>query len=525
MPSQLREWSTVHFNMPTCMHIITIPPHCDKNNHHKLFKPARYPAGMVDPLYRRLVCLFFMILVMASSAVAIEFSADILPLGQTIKLNETARFNLTINNPSTEVEQFEIYSPDVQWDVSTDPTSDRIVRIRPKGNVSTTLVVRPLYVNPGLYIVGLVIKRSGSSELVRKNLEVGIVREIVGEYTPSIRSQLDFTNDLDPRKNATLKLDIENQNRRDIGNITIKIRSNLINDDLYTKLNPLETKHLILSYALDPKLSPQQDTIRVSIFTQWRNRTVQFDIFPHPYEIIPYGGIDERAEQENFILARRRSVRFTNTGNNPRTKVYKERLGPLQEKLLSATPDPQVKKTPEGAIYTWKIELTPGEEATITITENYRPFAYLTLLIIVIILGYYFARTPVLIRKAAMVVETKEGGISELKVLITLKNRSGSQLMNVHIVDRIPSIAELKPDHEVGTLRPTQVLKHEAQGTQLRWSLETIDPHEERLLSYKIRTKLSVLGGLNLPPCRLTFKQYGYGRSTVSNVENLFGGH
>lgn len=483
---------------------------------------------MVDSFYRRLVAsllLTILFLTCAFGVVGLDFSADIEPAGQTIKLNETARFNLTINNPSTEVEQYEIYSPDVQWDVSTDPTSDRIIKVRPEAKVTTTIVVRPLYVNPGLYIVGLAIKRSGSSDLLRKNLEVGIVRDIPGEYAPSIRTQLDFTNDLDPRTNATLKVDIENQNRRDIGDITIKIRSNLINDDIQSKLNSLETKHLTFSYAFEPKLSPQSDTIRISIFTQWRNRTIQFDALPHTYEIISYGGIDEQAEQDNLLLARRRSVRFTNTGNNPRTKIYKERLGPLQEWVSSATPDPQVKKTTEGAIYIWKIDLKPGEESTITITENFRPFAYIILLIIVVILGYYYARTPVLIRKAAMVVETKEGGISELKVLITLKNRSGSQLSDVYIVDRVPAIADLKPDHEVGTMRPTHVLKHEAQGTQLRWSLETIDPHEERLLSYKIRTKLSVLGGLNLPPCRLTFKQYGYGRSTVSNVENLFGGH
>ena len=124
-----------------------------------------------------------------------------------------------------------------------------------------------------------------------------------------------------------------------------------------------------------------------------------------------------------------------------------------------------------------------------------------------------------------MVVETKEGGISELKVLITLLNRSSSQLSDVHIIDRIPGIADLKPDHEVGTLRPSQVLHHDQQGTQLRWSIETIDPHEERILSYKIRTKLSVLGGLNLPPLRLTYKHYGYNRSIMSNMENLFGGH
>lgn len=475
--------------------------------------------------YRRIISTLALVLILSCAAQALDFTANLDSASRTIKINDTARFTLTISNNNPSDQKFEIYSPDVQWDVTTEPTKDRLIEIPSEKSFTTTVVARPLYVSTGLYVVGLVIKKTGTNELVRKDLEIGITRDQPGEYSPSIRGILDFSDDLDPKSNATFALDIENQNRRDIGPITIKIRSALINDDIESKLAPLEKKHLEFNYKLDSYTEPQTDTMRITIFTQWRNKTVQFDVAPQKFEIIPYGGISEKSESEDFLLATTRSLRFTNTGNTVKTKTYKERMSLIQQWFTTATPDPQLKQTDEGTYYIWKAELDPGEETTITMVENYRPLGYAALLIVVLIILTYFLRTPIIVRKAAMVFETKEGGISELKVLITIKNRSSSQVHNVEVIDRVPQIAEVKQDHEVGTMRPSQILTHEQKGTQIKWNVESLDPKEERILSYKIRTKLSVLGGLNLPPCRVGYKHIWHGRTTVSNMENLFGGH
>jgi len=475
--------------------------------------------------YRRIISALAIALILSCAAQALDFTANLDSASRTIKINETARFSLTIGNNNPSAEKYEIYSPDVQWDVTTEPTKDRLVEISGESSFTTTIIARPLYVSTGLYVVGLVIKKAGTNELIRKDLEIGITRDQPGEYSPSIRGTLDFSDDLDPKDNATFALDIENQNRRDIGPITIKLRSALINDDVESKLAPLEKKPIAFNYKLDPYTTPQTDTIRITIFTQWRNKTVQFDVAPHKYEVIPFGGVSEKSESDEFLLATTRSLRFTNTGNTIKTKTYKERMSLMQQWFTKATPDPQLKQTDEGTFYIWKAELEPGEEITITIVENYRPLGYAAILMIVLIVSIYFLRTPIIVRKAAMVVETREGGISELKVLITMRNRSASQLTNVEITDRVPNIAEVKQDHEVGTMRPTQILAHEQKGTQLKWTIDSLDPKEERILSYKIKTKLSVLGGLNLPPCRVGYHHFGHGRNTISNMENLFGGH
>ncbi len=485
--------------------------------------PSRY--SMKARFYRRIISTLALVLILSFAAQALDFTANLDSASRTIKINDTARFTLTIGNNNPSAAKFEIYSPDVQWDVTTEPTKDRLVEIPGERSFTTTVIARPLYVSTGLYVVGLVIKKTGTNERIRKDLEIGITRDQPGEYSPSIRGVLDFSDDIDPKNNATFALDIENQNRRDIGPITIKIRSALINDDIESKLAPLEKKHLEFNYKLDSYTEPQTDTMRITIFTQWRNKTVQFDIAPHKYEVVPYGGVSEKSETDEFLLATTRLLRFTNTGNTIKTKTYKERMSLMQQWFTKATPDPQLKQTDEGTFYIWKAELDPGEEMTITIVENYRPLGYAALLAIVLIVLIYFLRTPVVVRKAAMVVETREGGISELKVLITMRNRSASQIKNVEVTDRVPTIAEVKQDHEVGTMRPSQILAHEHKGTQLKWTIESLDPKEERILSYKIKTKLSVLGGLNLPPCRVGYKHIWHGRITVSNMENLFGGH
>ena len=133
-------------------------------------------------------------------------------------------------------------------------------------------------------------------------------------------------------------------------------------------------------------------------------------------------------------------------------------------------------------------------------------------------------RSPVLVHKSATVLATKEGGISELKVLIVVKNRTGKELKNVAIIDKVPHIADVLKDFEMGTLHPIKVLKHEKKGTLIKWGVKEFDAFEERVLAYKIKTRLSVLGEFKLPVVVVKFETLtGARRSTHSNTVSIIG--
>ena len=133
--------------------------------------------------------------------------------------------------------------------------------------------------------------------------------------------------------------------------------------------------------------------------------------------------------------------------------------------------------------------------------------------------SYFLFRTQVVLKKSARILSTKEGGISELKVIIHARNRSSKKVRNVRIIDLIPSLAELVKHFDVGTLEPYKVVLHDAKGTIVKWKIDELEPGEERLIYYKVKNKLSVLSGISLPAVVAKFETAPETeRSSKSNV-------
>ena len=118
---------------------------------------------------------------------------------------------------------------------------------------------------------------------------------------------------------------------------------------------------------------------------------------------------------------------------------------------------------------------------------------------------YYLLRSPVVIRKEAFTVGITDEGISEIKVLLHLKNRTERKFEKAVLIDRIPDIVVVSKEIAPGTLPPTSVYRHEKEGTIVKWELGIIEKREERIISYRIKSKLAIIGGVRLPATLLKF--------------------
>ena len=86
----------------------------------------------------------------------------------------------------------------------------------------------------------------------------------------------------------------------------------------------------------------------------------------------------------------------------------------------------------------------------------------------------------------------------------------------------MPRIAELIKDNEVGTIAPEKVTRHERKGTLVRYEVGDLMPYEERLISYRVKSSLSILGGVSLPVAVSKFKtDAGKDRTTQSNKASI----
>ena len=461
--------------------------------------------------------LFFLILtvLLSSTVMAEEFTTEFSPEQQTINQDEIALYNVTIYHNYPSVEFFAIYSPEVLWDIRTKEA----LQIQPATPFKTTLTIQPLNINPGLYGVPIHVKRTGTNEIKKAILYM----EVLGSpttltYLPAIRGTIEIQEFVDPREDVVITVNLVNQNRRDLTEIDVKMRSDVINQDFKASLGPLERKTAKFTAQIDPQTPPQQDTLEVTIISTEGDEAFVFDLPPVNYAITSYGQLTPTIALDEAFLKTSRLITIVNDANVVIAEPFAYPL-PWYARWFTRT-NPKA-RTEQGR-FVWDIALNVGHSSELQVTTNYRPLAAAILLAGILMVMYLLFRSPLVIRKSATVVSTREGGISELKVLLEVKNRSGKPIHHTNIVDLVPRIAELIKDNEVGTIAPSKTIRHEKKGTIVKYEVGDILPFEERVISYRLKSSLSILGGVSLPVAVARFTTAtGKERSTSSNAASI----
>lgn len=455
--------------------------------------------------------LLLLVLVLAVSVSAANFQVSVFPTERTIKTNETAMFDVELKDTLPVDDVFEMYSSDVTWDIRTND----ILRSSAGQSVKTILQVHPLNLNPGAYNLPITFKRTSSSDELRVMLYVELVSPAPADtdYLPAVRGMATIERQIDPRSDVVMKLSLENQNRKSLERVDVKVRSSVINKDYNTSLGSLEKKTLTFIAQVDPKTPPQNDTLQISLVVPSDGQAYVFDVLPVLYEIKEYGGIISNISESSSFLKWSDVVTITNNGNKHLSYSYRVPAWFAKRWFIAASPSPHL----ESSELVWDVDLAQGASATIAIVYNVRPLLWVVLLVVVGVGAYYFFRSPIVMYKRAKVIGAHEGGITELKVVVELVNRSRKTAKTVRILDLVPHLADVVKEVHDGVLAPSKVAPHEQRGTLVRWDIDFMEGKEHRILMYRIKTKLSVLGGLTLPVAGVHFTVEGHEWETISN--------
>ena len=463
---------------------------------------------------RKLLWLFVVVL-LSSYAAAFDFVAEFDPEERSIDQNEIAEYSVTILHDFPSIEFFEIYSPEVLWDIRTKDA----LQVPTGEEFTTTLTIQPLNINPGLYGVPIHIKRTGTNDFKRSTLYM----EVIGSpssftYLPAIRGSAHIVDIVDPRDDVIITVNLQNQNRRDHTTLDVKVRSSVINQDFVTTLGPLERKVERFIAKIDPRTAPQIDLLSVTVLATEGDQGFQFDLPPMEYQIRSYGQLTPTIALDESFLKTVRVITVSNQANILLEEPYAYPLNWLARVFTRTDPDARV----EDGRFVWDVKLNVGHSMELRVVTNYRPLAIAIILAGLLVVFYFIFRSPLTIKKSATVISTREGGISELKVLLEIKNRANKPIHHVSIVDLVPRIAELIKDTEVGTLAPEKVTRHERKGTLVRYEVGDLMPYEERVISYRVKSSLSILGGVSLPVAVSKFKtDAGRERTTQSNKATI----
>ena len=319
--------------------------------------------------------------------------------------------------------------------------------------------------------------------------------------------------ELDPRTAVPLRLQLKNRNPLNITGLTIKVSSPHFDAEEITNLGPLSEKTRdITGLTLHPLTAPgEADVIIQLIYAE----NVIGQVTKN-YKIKEYTQIKQDVKERSFFFKNTKDVVITNNGNVKNTAVVSVPTSLIKSLFVSATLPYQTIVKDGERVLLWNIPLSSDESATFTYTENYRILILLVLLALAGGISYFILRSPVVSIKEAVAIAHPEG-ISDIKVRIFIKNRSSRIIQGIRVTDKVPSLAEVVKSDSMGTIAPTKVAVSEKQGTLLRWDLEVLEPYEERVITYKIKSKLKIIGRMKLPNAKIHYVHNSKERVVYSN--------
>ena len=457
-------------------------------------------------------------LLLCSLASAASFEVTTKSIKNAITIDEVAEYELTIHNNLQSVRDFKIKTLDwPNWDVYTRPLMNPlIVNVGRNASRTVKLYVDPMHImSGGTTDVNVQVSLEGSEEkgVVPLRVSVSSVRS-AGQYVSTVIPNIKVPTEINPMEDVIISIYLDNQNIINYDNLIISFESNTINADFETSLNSSEKKSEEMIVKLDPKTEPQDDVVTITIYSDGKAISKPMTA---KVKIISYSELVVEEEIKTSILGRSREIVFTNEGNIENPEVPSLKTSALSSFFTSTEPRAMVVSREHGKYLEWDEKIAPHESLEVTVTENYVLLIILVILTALVAIIYYKTKSPLVVLKSSADLKVKEGGVSELNVILTVRNTSKDKIDDIKVSDKIPHIAKLERDITIGTLKPVNVLTHETKGALIKWVIESLNPEEERLIKYKVRLALPIIGEFTLSAATVKFNHKGRQRTVKSN--------
>jgi len=438
----------------------------------------------------------FMALILSSIAIASNFELELKPIKDAIAIDEEAEFEAYITNNGMK-DDFKVYYDGIEWYVKPESFS-----LEHGETKILDMKARPLYVSLGQFAIPIKAKASSDKKVDEKDLIINIKDEASGNYLPSVSVKTDIAEEITPNNNLKTSITLKNKNPLNLEDLTFIVESKYFYEEKKVSLSEvggdLATETFDLEFELDDNLPPQKITIDIKL--TYENTTLY--TAQKIIEIKEYDPdlLHEKETSSSFFKTVADN-KLKNIGNVRKQKQLRVPISLFKELFTSEIPKASLLRQEGDRYLVWDVDLEPGEEMNIKVITNFRPLLLAILIIALLIVVYFVVRSPLVITKHAKVLKFEEGGISMLQIMITLRNISEKPIKNLEVYDTIPHLAEYVKEEHIGSLAPSKVLNNEKKGTMLKWDVENFEGFEERIITYKIRTHLKILGGLTLPSC------------------------
>ncbi len=452
-----------------------------------------------------ILSLFFILVLLTPILAANTFVVDVEPINKDIYPDEYAEFLIVINNTFDSVETFTVSSA-TTWIYNLDT---KFTNLEVNESVSSVFRIKPKGIIPAGKSYNLPLKITAILNGVSKDFYIPVYLKSYDveykEYVPSLNLYADYVEDVDPNDGFKLKLRLRNRNALDIKNMKIVVDGGIFYKEFQEALSPQQEKSIQVNFDLDPYQEPGQQQLDVKLIIN--NKT--YAALLEPYNIKQVSDIQVSQEKSREFLRTLYAINVVNTGNIHSTKSIEIQKNWVERIFLRSDMEYEVIKTDGKPMVKWTVSLDPEEEIVITVSNNYRVLFAIILIIIIIIYLYYNLRSELVIKKKATVVYKKSiEGVSRIKIKLFIKNRTSKKLYDVEVREKVSKLTEIVEEkHSLGSLRPSKIIKGK-KATLVKWNFEHLEPYEERIITYKLESRLKLVGSVQFPRTILKFKNH-----------------
>lgn len=446
-----------------------------------------------------LLIVLILLTIISANVAAVEVTA----VKNQISSLEEASFLITVNNNAEQLQRYSVYSlqSGQGWNIDTVPLRDKIFELAPGEFKTVKVIARPLEkFEPGIYYVYVTVS-SDLGENYQQALKIYVDSDRPVDYLPTFKVQVDMDEKINPQELVPITIFLENRNPLNLTGLQLNVQSDLpeFNQQVLLDLPPLGQKTLELSVTPLKYQTPKE----YNLFFVFSRAGEVIKIVQQQIEIVPVISdfLVERNQEKKFLKVSS-VVTVINEGNIMNEQKVKVAATFFETLFTSGV----TSETIDGQRYlTWMVELEPGANTQLNYSTNYRWPLYVLILLLILIGFYVYVKSPATIAKKAVTLKGEDGTMSEIKVTLEVKNQSRHGLREVLITDEVPAIAHVDAGLELGTMKPLEV-KHHKRGTTITWIISELDSREHRLITYRVKAKLNILGSFSLPRASVEFK-------------------
>jgi hypothetical protein len=300
----------------------------------------------------------------------------------------------------------------------------------------------------------------------------------------------------------TLTITVQIDNPSDIASTAFQLITNIRNNSNFVIKNfqndidiiqSKSTKFTTINYQIPQQIGYGrfnvelilQNTLNKEVSSNTLSFVVQQFEKPTAQKTVKYGILT----QDIFLKVR-------NDGNAQVNASTSETIPVFLRTFITTVDKPDSEQTiGNNVIYTWTLyNLQPGEERTIEYQINMWQIVTISVLVIIAV-AYAFTQVfTIAIVKKHKLFGPIAGG-KEIAITLEVRNRTRHIIRDVYVRDFLPSFATVVEKFE--TVKPS--IRKVAGGTEIVWKLDNLRSMDERVLTYRIKPTMEILGEIKLP--------------------------